>query len=80
MAKIANPQTDQPLPEIAAGAASIAVKCPSCGRVASFTVEIHGQLTMDETGGRLRPTLSTKSIQHDCRDDEGTDPIPGIDE
>lgn len=67
------------LPEpdlITEGPHPLRLNCPECDAVVTFQVEVSSQLTVrGDNGGRLRPVLSTKSVEHSCRDD-GDDTTP----
>lgn len=53
--------------EIREGAHALTLECPSCERQVSFQIEIGARLTVDDlNGGRLKPVLSTKSVEHSC--------------
>jgi hypothetical protein len=54
---------------LTSGAHALELACPECGRHVFFQIEIAGRLTVDElNGGKLRPVLSCKSIEHNCTD------------
>jgi hypothetical protein len=42
--------------------------CPACGVVVYFPIELGARLTMDEGGAKLRPHMSSKSVEHRCGD------------
>jgi Holliday junction resolvase RusA-like endonuclease len=53
--------------DITEGAHALLVKCPECGREVNFPIEVSGRLTVDSlNGGRLKPVVSTKSLEHTC--------------
>jgi hypothetical protein len=55
---------------ITEGAHPLRLNCPECSAAVVFQVEVTGQLTVrGDSGGRLRPVLSTKSVEHSCSDD-----------
>jgi hypothetical protein len=62
---------------ITEGPHPLRLNCPECSAPVVFQVEITGQLTVrGDSGGRLRPVLSTKSVEHSCGDDgDGTTPL-----
>lgn len=65
---------------ITEGPHPLRLNCPECAAPVVFQVEITGQLTVrGDSGGRLRPVLSTKSVEHSCTDDgDGTTPLFGV--
>lgn len=71
--------TVQTLPEadlIIEGPHPLRINCPECDAVVTFQVEVSSQLTVrGDSGGRLRPVLSTKSVEHSCTDD-GDNTVP----
>lgn len=53
--------------EITEGAHALTLECPSCDRQVSFQIEIGARLVVDgDNGGRLKPVMSTKSVEHSC--------------
>lgn len=65
---------------ITEGPHPLRINCPECDASVTFQVEVSSQLTVrGDNGGRLRPVLSTKSVEHSCRDDgDGTTPLFGV--
>lgn len=57
--------------DITEGAHALLVKCPECGREVNFPIEVSGRLTVDSlNGGRLKPVVSTKSLEHTCNGED----------
>lgn len=53
--------------EINEGAHALTLECPACERQVSFQIEIGARLSVDNlNGGRLKPVMSTKSVEHSC--------------
>lgn len=62
------------LMDITEGDHALQLKCPECGRAVTFPIELSSRLTVDSlNGGRLKPVLSTKSLEHSCDIDAGGD-------
>ena len=62
------------------GIHNLTLKCPECGRLAMFPVEITTRLTVDSgNGGRLGPKFSTKSVEHNCDDNQDQSSLPFVD-
>jgi hypothetical protein len=66
--------------KLSEGLHDLTVKCPECGRLAMFPVEITTRLTVDSgNGGRLSPKFSTKSVEHNCDDNDAQGSLPFVD-
>ena len=51
------------------GLHQVQIKCPECGRLTVFPVEIAARLTVDSgNGGKLSPKFKAKAADHSCDD------------
>lgn len=58
--------------ELTEGAHALELKCPECGRTVQFPIELSGRLTVDSlNGGKLKPVMSSKSLEHTCNAGQG---------
>jgi hypothetical protein len=67
---------DQQLVKLDEGAYVLLVTCPECELPVHFPVELSGRLTVDNKGSKLRPLLTTKSLDHKCSVDAAQEPLP----
>lgn len=54
------------LKSISAGEYAFAAECPECGRSVHVPITLSAVLTVTSEGGKIRPQLSTKRVEHAC--------------
>lgn len=60
--------TTTELPNISTGDFTLTADCPECDRTVVLPVSVGVVLTIDGEGGYIRARLSTKRIEHGCKD------------
>lgn len=58
------------------GEYTLLADCPECGFTVHFPLQLASQLTVDDTGSKLRPVLRAKSRDHQCGTDSAQQPLP----
>lgn len=54
------------LKTVAPGDYAYPMECPECGRTVHAAITLSSQLTVNDEGGKLRPTMRTKRVEHSC--------------
>jgi hypothetical protein len=44
----------------------LGVDCPECGRSTSLPITLGAELKVTSEGGKLRATMATKRVEHNC--------------
>jgi hypothetical protein len=58
-------------PELQAGAYTFTATCPECNGLVRFPIELFPRLTVDQSGGKLRVQMSSKTQEHSCSSADG---------